>query len=886
MKKKVQRGLCRLLCGCMILVMSPDSIQMISAEEAEVAESEKTEVPETEILETEVSETETLETEAIESEKSRRVEESERRKENEYTNEYTSAAYGSAQTWYPKNYGYFILTVRDNAGGRTARYRIDCNIGERHSNGINYRIYYKMYLIGGDELGITLEDKEYYTRHDNATSEIGAREYHLPVTFRLPELGHHFEGVSTSDCYQTYFESMEEETCSFVVDTNGCGMTPWGDDGAWHNDNIEVNYLENHYTIHYDGNGATGGTVASQTDVLYGKQIQLRQNQYKKEYAVTFDGNGGTSEVENLTAESSFAGWEEHNSFYYNGIEFPWYAFDAPCYAKANPDLLESVGYNKAVLLSHFYHYVVQGRERRISSPYFRLTDYMKYGGEDLKQTFGSRREPYLLHWINHGYDEHRVGIGTIGVPEALSELFVYEDKAQVWNLSSKHNGEVLLKAQWKDAEIVLPSAKRSGYVLTGWADRKEAKNPVYYPGDKVVVTENRTYYAVWKKSKPPIIEKTVSIQNGADGFYTYAYVRDGGDGIQKTAFAVWSENQGQDDLAAEWQSTELGEEGDYFIEGQRYNYRYYTSAAKHKNEYGRHLISIYAYDSLGGYATADTDFYYCFPLIFDGNGGLIDGEETKQENRYYGTPYGEMPDAVRENCSFLGWSTEPDIAWQERKLIGEEDIFCHAGEQRLYAQWDESPVIEAEDQYYSLTDAKSGRITEEMLLQQACARDKENASEDNLEGILNGGTDEKKNTVFCVEDYKEEEWKNFVHEGTATITYYAKDAVGNISRKQVTVYLVDTTSQQMEDKEKTFRFISEKYLDTITQDSIWQKEENYRQLEKALQSNTALEVWNLSHQQMNEMKEYELQHNTGKMTEIERFRNKFIQCIGENAEI
>ena len=99
--------------------------------------------------------------------------------------ELTSSVYGSAQTWYPETSGYFILIVRDNAGGRTARYRIYCNIGERHSNGINYRIYYKMYLIGGDELGITLEDREYYTRHDNATSEIGAREYHLPVTFRL-----------------------------------------------------------------------------------------------------------------------------------------------------------------------------------------------------------------------------------------------------------------------------------------------------------------------------------------------------------------------------------------------------------------------------------------------------------------------------------------------------------------------------------------------------------------------------------------------------------------------------------------------------------------------------------------------------------------------------
>ena len=121
---------------------------------------------------------------------------------------------------------------------------------------------------------------------------------------------------------------------------------------------------------------------------------------------------------------SEHIGFEDHNSFYYNGIEFPWYAFDASCYAKANQDLLESFGFNKAALVKHFYQYVIQGRERRISSPYFRLTDYMKYGGEDLKQAFGSRRESYLLHWINYGYNEHRVGIGTIGVPEALSEYF------------------------------------------------------------------------------------------------------------------------------------------------------------------------------------------------------------------------------------------------------------------------------------------------------------------------------------------------------------------------------------------------------------------------------------------------------------------------------
>lgn len=139
MKKKVRKGVCRFLCGCMILFMSPCSIQMISAEtveETEVAESEKAEVLEAEVLETEVLETE--ETKQLE----------------EMPDELTSSAYGSAQTWYPETSGYFILIVRDNAGGRTARYRIDCNIGERHSNGINYRIYYKMYLIGETSLAL------------------------------------------------------------------------------------------------------------------------------------------------------------------------------------------------------------------------------------------------------------------------------------------------------------------------------------------------------------------------------------------------------------------------------------------------------------------------------------------------------------------------------------------------------------------------------------------------------------------------------------------------------------------------------------------------------------------------------------------------------------
>lgn len=46
-----------------------------------------------------------------------------------------------------------------------------------------------MYLIEGTDVGVTLNPQDlsggttdfYHTKHDNATSEIGAREYHLPL---------------------------------------------------------------------------------------------------------------------------------------------------------------------------------------------------------------------------------------------------------------------------------------------------------------------------------------------------------------------------------------------------------------------------------------------------------------------------------------------------------------------------------------------------------------------------------------------------------------------------------------------------------------------------------------------------------------------------------
>lgn len=74
-------------------------------------------------------------------------------------------------------------------GSVWGKYQVDVSIGSRCPNGINYYLSYNMYLIEGTDVGVTLNPQDlsggttdfYHTKHDNATSEIGAREYHLPL---------------------------------------------------------------------------------------------------------------------------------------------------------------------------------------------------------------------------------------------------------------------------------------------------------------------------------------------------------------------------------------------------------------------------------------------------------------------------------------------------------------------------------------------------------------------------------------------------------------------------------------------------------------------------------------------------------------------------------
>lgn len=144
-----------------------------------------------------------------------------------------------------------------------------------------------------------------------------------------------------------------------------------------------------------------------------------------------------------------------------------------------------------------------------------------------------------------------------------------------------------------------------------------------------------------------------------------------------------------------------------------------------------------------------------------------------------------------------------------------------------LYAIWDEGPIIEAYDLYYTLEEAQKTTntkgITMEELLSRAAAIDKE-------DGILPFGRNEDfgngKKTTFIVSDYAVSKFSAFTEEGSATINYQAVDSVGNITNKMVTVHIVDTAAKKT-DKKKV-RFINEKYLNTLSEGSVWKTDSKY----------------------------------------------------------
>ena len=73
---------------------------------------------------------------------------------------------------------------------------------------------------------------------------------------------------------------------------------------------LYAQWKANTYTVHFNGNGNSGGSTADQ-GFTYGTAQNLRENGFTRAYTITFDANGGTCANPSQTATYTFTGWAE-----------------------------------------------------------------------------------------------------------------------------------------------------------------------------------------------------------------------------------------------------------------------------------------------------------------------------------------------------------------------------------------------------------------------------------------------------------------------------------------------------------------------------------------------------------------------------------------------
>ena len=276
------------------------------------------------------------------------------------------------------------------------------------------------------------------------------------------------------------------------------------------------------------------------------------------------------------------------------------------------------------------------------------------------------------------------------------------------------------------------------------------------------------------------------------------------------------------------------------------------------------------------------------YVIRFDGNGAT---EGTMDDiDMIYDVPR-NLPENkfIRETdegkSKFMGWSMDSGKRkgdYEDKEEV--KNLTANPDEVVvLYAIWDDCPWIKATDLYYTLEQAQSGYITLDELMSHATAGDRE-------DGDIKAGVDDEKHTTFDVWDYLPEDFTSFVSNGSVTETYRAIDSVGNVTKKMVTVHIVDTAANDPEPI-RTTRFINEKYYRAsyenggLEADSIWLTNPDYRAtIEQAfenLKNDTPLYRFYFSHETILQMKQF-VQDNgfgNGKSPDaLQRFCDTYLQ--------
>lgn len=281
-------------------------------------------------------------------------------------------------------------------------------------------------------------------------------------------------------------------------------------------------------------------------------------------------------------------------------------------------------------------------------------------------------------------------------------------------------------------------------------------------------------------------------------------------------------------------------------------------------------------------------------------SGKLVDGEK---QPGYTVT----FKDGMKETDSLNTWFLE-----MEKNSVTTKDGVCHkvtyevtdsAGNTvqavgDVYVKYNNFPVITAGDRFFTLEEAQSGMINEELILHSQL-ESKDIKVSDEEEGIFNTPGDGAKKVNLL--DFDAEELKAFTEPGYRMVTIhtqdsYGPDGLGKETTKQIIIYVMKDGEIPDVNKAKEVRFIDKKNYDknkdvnpeTMTEEEIEQRNANgglnvnskwyhndvYRtEIENTFDKTTGTQ-YDFTLEEIEKVKEYIKEHGIGNMKEEDALKN------------
>jgi len=307
----------------------------------------------------------------------------------------------------------------------------------------------------------------------------------------------------------------------------------------------------NKYTVHFDGDGATGGTMADQS-FEYDEEKALTQNAFTREHIVTYDGNEGTPAKANDTATYTFANWGNKDILGYDLDMSGALKYDSVAsesyngYKTLSCDATNATSYknmarytiNKPFQEGEKYKVTFYAKGDRLTTYFYGDSNYLRIvkseSSQDVVHTASNNGTysdgcidinltdewtKYSVEYTLGSYGDGNVNkyllfrvqpgksVSIYGVRFEKLENEEHADQEVVSKLTADPNGTVTLYAVWTPHEVTLPSATREGYIFNGWYDATTGGNKIGNAGDKYIPEANTTLYAQWRQ-----VHYTVSV--------------------------------------------------------------------------------------------------------------------------------------------------------------------------------------------------------------------------------------------------------------------------------------------------------------------------------------------------------------------------------------